>query len=73
MAGNNNKINIGLRNPTSVNNYDRPDQSILHDIDQDYNHLNAVNSINSEYYNESSFNRKYGNSRNFSIFLQVCL
>ena len=68
MAGNNNKINIELRNPSSVNNYDRPDQSILHDIDPDYNHLNAVNSINSEYYNESSFNRKYGNSRNFSIF-----
>ena len=68
IAGNNNKINIELRNPSSVNNYDRPDQSILHDIDPDYNHLNAVNSINSKYYNESSFNRNYGNSRNFSTF-----
>ena len=68
MAGNNNKINIELRNPSLVNNYDRPDQSILHDIDPDYNYFNAINTVNSEYYNESSFNRHYGNSSNFSIF-----
>ena len=68
MAGNNNDINIELRNPSLVNNYDRPDQSILHDIDPDYNYFNAINTVNSEYYNESSFNRNYGNSSNFSIF-----
>ena len=68
MAGNNNDINIELRNPSLVNNYDRPVQSILHDIDPDYNYFNAINTVNSEYYNESSFNRNYGNSSNFSIF-----
>ena len=69
MVGNNNTINIELRNPSSVNNYDRPDQSFLHDIDQDYNDFNAINTVNYEYYSESSFNRNYNyNGSNFSIF-----
>ena len=48
--------------------YDRPDHSILSDIDPDFNYLNIIKeSISSNYYNETTFRKKYENSSNFSV------
>ena len=48
--------------------YDRPDHSILSDIDPDFNYLNNIKeSINSNYYNETTFNSKFKSNTNFSL------
>ena len=48
--------------------YDRPDHSILSDIDPDFNYLNNIKeSINSNYYNETTFNSKFRSNTNFSL------
>ena len=48
--------------------YDRPDQSILNDIDPDFNGLNAIKkSIHSDYYNEITFKNKHEKNSNFSL------
>ena len=49
--------------------YDRPDHSILSDIDPDFNYLNNIKEsiINSNYYNETTFNSKFRSNTNFSL------
>ena len=48
--------------------YDRPDHSILSDIDPDFNYLNNIKeSINSNYYNETTSNSKFKSNTNFSL------
>ena len=47
--------------------YHRPDHSILSDIDPDSNHLNTIKkSINSDYYNKTTFKNKHKKNSNFS-------
>ena len=48
--------------------YDRPDHTILSDIDSDFNYLNTIKrSINSDYYNETTFKNKHKKNSNFSV------
>ena len=48
-------LNVESCNSSSAH-YDRPDHSILSDIDPDFNYLNSIKeSINSNYYNETTF------------------
>ena len=69
MANFNNSIpqlppSTGDSTVISQDNYDR---SLLSDIDPDFNYLHNTRSVNSEYYNEQQFNRKFGNNTNFSL------
>ena len=53
---------------SSSAHYDRPDHSILSDIDPDFNYLNSIKeSINSNYYNETTFKNRYKSNSNFSL------
>ena len=52
---------------SAVINYDNYDRSLLSDIDPDLNYLHINYAINSEYYNEQQFNRKFSNNTNFSL------
>ena len=48
--------------------YDRPDHSILSDIDPDFNYLTTIKkSINSDYYNETTFKNKHKKNSNFAV------
>ena len=47
---------------------DRPDHSILSDIDPDFNYLNSIKELrNSNYYNETTFKNRYKSNCNFSL------
>ena len=49
--------------------YSAYDRSILGDIDPDIHYLsNSSNSMNSNYYNETTFNRTFSKNTNLSIF-----
>ena len=67
MAGDNSDLTAGFcRNSAAY--YDRPDHSTLSDIDPDFNYLNSIKeSINSNYYNETTFKNKYKSNSNFSL------
>ena len=48
--------------------YDRPDLSLLSDIDPDFNYLNIIKeSINYNYYNEPTFKNRYKSNSIFSL------
>ena len=58
-----------LCNSNVVNNvYSTFDRSILCDIDPDINYLNTCNLMNSEYYNETTFNNTFNRNTNLSMF-----
>ena len=60
-------LNVESCNSSSAH-YDRPDHSILSDIDPDFNYLNSIKeSINSSYYNETTFKNRYKSNSNFSL------
>ena len=60
-------LNVESCNSSSAH-YDRPDHSILSDIDPDFNYLNSIKeSINSNYYNETTFKNRYKSNSNFSL------
>ena len=67
MAGNNSDLSSGSCKNSSAY-YDRPDHSILSDIDPDFNYLNSIKeSINSNYYNETTFKNRCKSKSNFSL------
>ena len=58
-----------LCNSNVVNNvYSTFDRSILCDIDPDIHYLNTCNLMNSEYYNETTFNNTFHRNTNLSMF-----
>ena len=60
-------LNVESCNSSSAH-YDRPDHSILSDIDPDFNYLNSIKeSINFNYYNETTFKNRYKSNSNFSL------
>ena len=60
-------LNVESCNSSSAH-YDRPDHSILSDIDPDFNYPNSIKeSINSNYYNETTFKNRYKSNSNFSL------
>ena len=67
MAGDNSDLSAGYCKNSSAY-YDRPDHSTLSDINPDFNYLNSIKeSINSNYYNETTFKNKYKSNSNFSL------
>ena len=67
MAGNNSDLSSGSCKNSSAYD-DRPDHSILTDIDPDFNYLNSIKeSINYNYYNETTFKYRYKSNSNFSL------
>ena len=47
--------------------YDNYDRSVLCDIDPDFNCLNSMFKVDSDYYTEESFNEKFSNNQRFSL------
>ena len=52
---------------SAVINHDNYDRSLSSDIDPDFNYLCNNRTVNSDYYNEQEFNRKFSNNPNFSL------
>ena len=52
---------------SAVFNHDNHDMSLLSDIDPDFNYLCNNRTVNSHYYNEQEFNRKFSNISSISL------
>ena len=52
---------------SAVFNHDNYDRSLLSDIDPDFNYLCNNRTVNSDYYNEQEFNRKFSNNSSSSL------